>query len=357
MPGQSKGKGKSKSTPQMGRAAAEAVARDRAEAAAAAAARERAAAETAAGRAGQLQRAEAEKAAAAAAAATAAAEKAAVTKRPQSPKPAASLFVRTPTKSNRAKLERRLQATANASTRAAKRKSVEEGRKTQESYIKKIENRKDQEKRQAERRLAQAEERKRLLALQQSQLQALLQSRGAPKPVATQNYTEKFTAKNLISLNKKVEDSVDWDKEFNKVDAQGLNLRKTIKDWAIQCGYDLEHVTRSRNGYVMLEFTDDIHFTFHSKYEGIIGRRKEVDRRIQGAFHVQKKSENKLIRYITKSSNPFYFQKSQIIIRQAITEFNDEEKKFIDGVFSIINEAKIKGVEAKGGRRTRKLRR
>ena len=355
MPGQSKGKGKSKSTPQMGRAAAEALARDRAEAAAAAAARERAAAETAAGRAGQLQRAEAEKAAAAAATAAAAAE-AAATKRPQSPKPAASLFVRTPTKSNRAKLERRLQATANASTRAAKRKSVEEGRKAQESYIKKIENRKDQEKRQAERRLTQAEERKRLLALQQSQLQALLQSRGGPNPVATKNYTEKFTAKNLTRLNKKVEDSVDWDKEFNKVDAQGLNLRKTIKDWAIQCGYDLEHVTRSRNGYVMLEFTDDIHFTFHSSREGIIGRRKEVDRRIKGAFHVQKKSENKLIRYITKSSNPFYFQKSQVIIRQAITEFNDDEKRFIDGVFSIINEAKVRG-EAKGGRRTRKLRR
>jgi hypothetical protein len=138
------------------------------------------------------------------------------------------------------------------------------------------------------------------------------------------------------------------------------NLRKTIKDWAIQCGYDLEHVTPSHNGYVMLEFTDDIHFTFHSSNEGTIGRRKEVLRGVKGAFHVQKENENKLIRYITKSSDPFYFQKSQVIIRQAITEFNDEEKKFIDGVFSIINEAKIKGVEAKakGGRRsTRKIRR
>ena len=139
MPGQSKGK--SKSTPQKGRAAAAAAAADRERAAAAAADRERAAAETAAGRAGRLQRAEAEKAAAATAATAAAATAAtaAVTKRPQSPKPAASLFVRTPTKSNRAKLERRLQATATSATRAAKRKAVEEGSKATEAHRKNIE--------------------------------------------------------------------------------------------------------------------------------------------------------------------------------------------------------------------------
>jgi hypothetical protein len=355
MPTQSKGKGKSKSTPQMGRTAAEAAARNRAAAAEAEDKRAERAAAAAAGRAGQLasQKAKAEEAAA-----KKAAEEAAAMKRPISPKPAASLFVRTPTKSNRAKLERRLRATANASTRAARRNAVSEGSKKQESYLKKIENKKEQQQKKAERRLAQAEEKKRLSALQKSQFQALLQSRNAPKPVATQNYTETFTAKNLNNLNKKVEDSVDWDKEFNKVDSQGLNLRKKIKDWAIQCGYDLEHVTTSRNGYVMLEFTEDIHFTFHSSNEGIIGTRKEVDRSSKGAFHAQKKSENKLIRYITKSSDPFYFQKSQVQTRQAFAQFNDEEKKFIDGVFSIINEAKVKGVEAKGGRRrTRKLRR
>ena len=206
------------------------------------------------------------------------------------------------------------------------------------------------------RRSAQAEEKKRSVALKQSQLQDLLQSRGGPDPVPTRNYTEKFTDQNLINLNKKVEDSVNWDKEFNKVDAQGLSLRKTIQDWAIQCNYNLEHIT-SNNGYVVLEFTNDIHFTFHSSNEGIIGKRKEVMRGVKGAFHVQKKSEDKLIRYISKSSDPFYFQKSQVQIRQGVTQFDAKEKRFIDGVFSIINEAKVRG-EAKGGRRrTRKLRR
>jgi hypothetical protein len=217
---------------------------------------------------------------------------------------------------------------------------------------------KSKKEKNKERRSAQAEDRRRLIALQQSQLQTLVQSRSAPVPIATQNYTESFTARNLVSLNKKVEDSVDWNAEFEKTDMLGVSLRKKIADWAIQCGYQLKNINLSLNGYVVLEFTDDIHFTFHSSQEGKLGQRKEVHRSVKGAFHAQKDNEKKLIRYITKSSDPFYFQKSQVQIRQGLQEFNQAEKTFIDGVFSIINEANIKGVEAKGGRRrTRKLRR
>lgn len=333
MPGQSKGKGKSKSTPQMGRAAAEALARDRAEAAAAAAARERAAAETAAGRAGQLQRAEAEKAAAAAATAA----EAAVTKRPQSPKPAASLFVRTPTKSNRAKLERRLQATANASTRAAKRKSVEEGRKAQESYIKKITNQQGHEQRQAEREKSKHEKQ---LARHAEKSLSMVESRRIdidPQEIPPYNGRH-LKGSNLNLYNIISESTVDWHDKINNAKLHGITLISSITSWSRKNGYNNLSLAPfgPRKEDLVIEF-DDFHFTFHSTPI------TEGERKGKGAFHVERNNENKdfMVRYFTKDYNPIKFIKSPL--RQGKT--TPSELKFIDGVYDIINQYEIKGTQ------------
>lgn len=342
MPGQSKGKGKSKSTPQMGRAAAEAVARDRAEAAAAAAARERAAAETAAGRAGQLQRAEAEKAAAAAtaaAAAASAAEKAAVTKRPQSPKPAASLFVRTPTKSNRAKLERRLQATTNTATRAAKRKAVEEGRKAQESYIKKITNQQGHEQRQAEREKSKHEKQ---LARHAEKSLSMVESRRIdidPQEITQYNGRRlKKDGSNLNLYNIISESTVDWHDKINNAKLHGITLISSITSWSRKNGYNNLSLAPfgPRKEDLVIEF-DDFHFTFHSTPI------TEGERKGKGAFHVERNNENKdfMVRYFTKDYNPIKFIKSPL--RQGKT--TPSELKFIDGVYDIINQYEIKGTQ------------
>ena len=333
MPGQSKGK--SKSTPQMGRAAAEALARDRAEAAAAKAARERAAAETAAGRAGHLQRAEAEKAAAAAAAA--AAEKAAVTKRPQSPKPAASLFVRTPTKSNRTKLERRLQATATSATRAAKRKAVEEGRKATEAHGKKIKNQQVQEQKQADRKKLKHEEQ---LARHAEKSLPIVESRRID-PQEIPRYTGRRLrgdGSNLNLYNIISESTVDWYDKINNAKLDGKTLISSITSWSRENGYDQMSLTRfgPRKEDLVIDFVD-FHFTFHSTPI------TEGERQGKGAFHVERNNEKRdlMVRYFTKDYNPIKFIKSPL--RQGKT--TPSELKFIDGVYDIINQYEIKGTQ------------
>ena len=339
MPGQSK----SKSTPQMGRAAAAAAAADRERAAAAAADRERAAAEAAAGRAGRLQRAEAEKtaaatAAAATAAAATAAEKAAVTKRPQSPKPAASLFVRTPTKSNRAKLERRLQATATSATRAAKRKAVEEGSKATEAHRKKTKNQQAQEQRQAERKKLKHEEQ---LARHAEKSLSIVKSRRIdPQEIPRYNGRRlRGDGSNLNLYNIISESTVDWHDKINNAKLHGNTLISSITSWSRENGYNQMSLARfgPRKEDLVIDF-GDFHFTFHSTPI------TEGERQGKGAFHVERNNNRDLMaRYFTKDYNPIKFIKSPLRLRKVKT--TDSELKFIDGVYDIINQYEIYGTQ------------
>ena len=336
MSGQSKGK--SKSTPQIGRAAAAAAAADRERAAAAAADRERAAAETAAGRAGRLQRAEAEKAAAATAATAAAATAAtaAATKRPQSPKPAASLFVRTPTKSNRAKLERRLQATATSATRAAKRKAVEEGSKATEAHRKKTKNPQAQEHRQAERKKLKHEEQ---LARHAEKSLSIGESRRIdPQEIPRYNGRRlKGDGSNLNLYNIISESTVDWHDKINNAKLHGNTLISSITSWSRENGYNQMSLARfgPRKEDLVIDF-GDFHFTFHSTPI------TEGERQGKGAFHVERNNNKDfMVRYFTKDYNPIKFIKSTI--RQGIT--TPRELIFIDGVYDIINQYEIYGTQ------------
>ena len=336
MPGQSKGK--SKSTPQMGRAAAAAAAADRERAAAAAADRERAAAETAAGRAGRLQRAEAEKAAAATAATAAAATAttAAATKRPQSPKPAASLFVRTPTKSNRAKLERRLKATATSATRAAKRKAVEEGSKATEAHRKKTKNQQAQEQRQAERKKLKHEEQ---LARHAEKSLSIVKSRRIdPQEIPRYNGRRlRGDGSNLNLYNIISESTVDWYDKINNAKLHGNTLISSITSWSRENGYNQMSLARfgPRKEDLVIDF-GDFHFTFHSTPI------TEGERQGKGAFHVERNNNKDfMVRYFTKDYNPIKFIKSTI--RQGIT--TPRELIFIDGVYDIINQYEIYGTQ------------
>ena len=336
MPGQSKGK--SKSTPQMGRAAAAAAAADRERAAAAAADRERAAAETAAGRAGRLQRAEAEKAAAATAATAAAATAttAAATKRPQSPKPAASLFVRTPTKSNRAKLERRLKATATSATRAAKRKAIEEGSKATEAHRKKTKNQQAQEQRQAERKKLKHEEQ---LARHAEKSLSIVKSRRIdPQEIPRYNGRRlRGDGSNLNLYNIISESTVDWHDKINNAKLHGNTLISSITSWSRENGYNQMSLARfgPRKEDLVIDF-GDFHFTFHSTPI------TEGERQGKGAFHVERNNNKDfMVRYFTKDYNPIKFIKSTI--RQGIT--TPRELIFIDGVYDIINQYEIYGTQ------------
>ena len=336
MPGQSKGK--SKSTPQMGRAAAAAAAADRERAAAAAADRERAAAETAAGRAGRLQRAEAEKAAAATAATAAAttAATAAATKRPQSPKPAASLFVRTPTKSNRAKLERRLQATATSATRAAKRKAVEEGSKATEAHRKKTKNQQAQEQRQAKRKILKHE--KQLERHEEKSLSIVESRRIDPQEIPRYNGRRlRGDGSNLNLYNIISESTVDWHDKINNAKLHGNTLISSITSWSRENGYNQMSLARfgPRKEDLVIDF-GDFHFTFHSTPI------TEGERQGKGAFHVERNNNKDfMVRYFTKDYNPIKFIKSTI--RQGIT--TPRELIFIDGVYDIINQYEIYGTQ------------
>ena len=334
-----KGKGLSK-TPQKGRAAAEANARDRAAAEAAEADRERAAAETAAGRAGRLQRAEAEKAAAATAATAAAttAATAAATKRPQSPKPAASLFVRTPTKSNRAKLERRLQATATSATRAAKRKAVEEGSKATEAHRKKTKNQQAQEQRQAERKKLKHEEQ---LARHAEKSLSIVKSRRIdPQEIPRYNGRRlRGDGSNLNLYNIISESTVDWHDKINNAKLHGNTLISSITSWSRENGYNQMSLARfgPRKEDLVIDFVD-FHFTFHSTPI------TEGERQGKGAFHVERNNNRDLMaRYFTKDYNPIKFIKSPLRLRKVKT--TDSELKFIDGVYDIINQYEIYGTQ------------
>ena len=338
MPGQSKGK--SKSTPQMGRAAAAAAAADRERAAAAAADRERAAAETAAGRAGRLQRAEAEKAAAATAATAAAATAAtaAATKPPQSPKPAASLFVRTPTKSNRAKLERRLQATATSATRAAKRKAVEEGSKATEAHRKKTKNQQAQEQRQAKRKILKHE--KQLERHEEKSLSIVESRRIDPQEIPRYNGRRlRGDGSNLNLYNIISESTVDWHDKINNAKLHGNTLISSITSWSRENGYNQMSLARfgPRKEDLVIDF-GDFHFTFHSTPI------TEGERQGKGAFHVERNNNRDLMaRYFTKDYNPIKFIKSPLRLRKVKT--TDSELKFIDGVYDIINQYEIYGTQ------------
>ena len=334
-----KGKGLSK-TPQKGRAAAEANARDRAAAEAAEADRERAAAETAAGRAGRLQRAEAEKAAAATAATAAAATAAtaAATKPPQSPKPAASLFVRTPTKSNRAKLERRLQATATSATRAAKRKAVEEGSKATEAHRKKTKNQQAQEQRQAERKKLKHEEQ---LARHAEKSLSIVKSRRIdPQEIPRYNGRRlRGDGSNLNLYNIISESTVDWHDKINNAKLHGNTLISSITSWSRENGYNQMSLARfgPRKEDLVIDFVD-FHFTFHSTPI------TEGERQGKGAFHVERNNNKDLMaRYFTKDYNPIKFIKSPLRLRKVKT--TDSELKFIDGVYDIINQYEIYGTQ------------
>ena len=326
MPGQSK----SKSTPQMGRAAAAAAAADR----------ERAAAETAAGRAGRLQRAEAEKAAAATAATAAAttAATAAATKRPQSPKPAASLFVRTPTKSNRAKLERRLQATATSATRAAKRKAVEEGSKATEAHRKKTKNQQAQEQRQAKRKILKHE--KQLERHEEKSLSIVESRRIDPQEIPRYNGRRlRGDGSNLNLYNIISESTVDWHDKINNAKLHGNTLISSITSWSRENGYNKLSLAPfgPRNEDLVIEF-DDFHFTFHSTPI------TEGERQGKGAFHVERNNNRDLMaRYFTKDYNPIKFIKSPLRLRKVKT--TDSELNFIDGVYDIINQYEIYGTQ------------
>ena len=335
----------------MGRAAAAAAAADRERAAAAAADRERAAAaaadreraaaETAAGRAGRLQRAEAEKAAAATAATAAAAATAAtaaVTKRPQSPKPAASLFVRTPTKSTRAKLERRLQATATSATRAAKRKAVEEGSKATEAHRKKTKNQQAQEQRQAERKKLKHEEQ---LARHAEKSLSIVKSRRIdPQEIPRYNGRRlRGDGSNLNLYNIISESTVDWHDKINNAKLHGNTLISSITSWSRENGYNQMSLARfgPRKEDLVIDF-GDFHFTFHSTPI------TEGERQGKGAFHVERNNNRDLMaRYFTKDYNPIKFIKSPLRLRKVKT--TDSELKFIDGVYDIINQYEIYGTQ------------
>ena len=340
MPGQSKGK--SKSTPQMGRAAAEANARDRAAAEAAEARRNNESRKAAAGKVAQQaiqrEKAAAAASAAAASAAAAAAEKAAATKRPQSPKPAASLFVRTPTKSNRAKLERRLQATATSATRAAKRKAVEEGSKATEAHRKKTKNQQAQEQRQAERKKLKHEEQ---LARHAEKSLSIVKSRRIdPQEIPRYNGRRlRGDGSNLNLYNIISESTVDWHDKINNAKLHGNTLISSITSWSRENGYNQMSLARfgPRKEDLVIDF-GDFHFTFHSTPI------TEGERQGKGAFHVERNNNRDLMaRYFTKDYNPIKFIKSPLRLRKVKT--TDSELKFIDGVYDIINQYEIYGTQ------------
>ena len=336
-----KGKGLSK-TPQKGRAAAEANARDRAAAEAAEARRNNESRKAAAGKVAQQaiqrEKAAAAASAAAASAAAAAAEKAAATKRPQSPKPAASLFVRTPTKSNRAKLERRLKATATSATRAAKRKAIEEGSKATEAHRKKTKNQQAQEQRQAERKKLKHEEQ---LARHAEKSLSIVKSRRIdPQEIPRYNGRRlRGDGSNLNLYNIISESTVDWHDKINNAKLHGNTLISSITSWSRENGYNKLSLAPfgPRNEDLVIEF-DDFHFTFHSTPI------TEGERQGKGAFHVERNNNRDLMaRYFTKDYNPIKFIKSPLRLRKVKT--TDSELKFIDGVYDIINQYEIYGTQ------------
>ena len=336
-----KGKGLSK-TPQKGRAAAEANARDRAAAEAAEARRNNESRKAAAGKVAQQaiqrEKAAAAASAAAASAAAAAAEKAAATKRPQSPKPAASLFVRTPTKSNRAKLERRLQATATSATRAAKRKAVEEGSKATEAHRKKTKNQQAQEQRQAERKKLKHEEQ---LARHAEKSLSIVKSRRIdPQEIPRYNGRRlRGDGSNLNLYNIISESTVDWHDKINNAKLHGNTLISSITSWSRENGYNQMSLARfgPRKEDLVIDF-GDFHFTFHSTPI------TEGERQGKGAFHVERNNNRDLMaRYFTKDYNPIKFIKSPLRLRKVKT--TDSELKFIDGVYDIINQYEIYGTQ------------
>ena len=336
-----KGKGLSK-TPQKGRAAAEANARDRAAAEAAEARRNNESRKAAAGKVAQQaiqrEKAAAAASAAAASAAAAAAEKAAATKRPQSPKPAASLFVRTPTKSNRAKLERRLQATATSATRAAKRKAVEEGSKATEAHRKKTKNQQAQEQRQAKRKILKHE--KQLERHEEKSLSIVESRRIDPQEIPRYNGRRlRGDGSNLNLYNIISESTVDWHDKINNAKLHGNTLISSITSWSRENGYNQMSLARfgPRKEDLVIDF-GDFHFTFHSTPI------TEGERQGKGAFHVERNNNRDLMaRYFTKDYNPIKFIKSPLRLRKVKT--TDSELKFIDGVYDIINQYEIYGTQ------------